>query len=367
MITTNRKPIGVIVKIGIIAPPWVPVPPVSYGGTELIVDMLARGLDFAGHEVVLFTTGDSTCPVPMKYLLENSEGMKMGDMLIEIGHSLAAYEQITDVDIIHDHTVIGPLCSTGQTDIPVVTTNHGPFQDNTMGFWKGVSNRDIPIISISNDQASHADDQINISKVIHHGIDSQRIPTGNGGGGYLACLGRMAKDKGIHIAASVARQAGKKLLIAAKMREPLEHEYFETMVKPLLGDGIEYLGELNTKDKFELLADAEGLLNPIQWAEPFGLVMIEALASGTPVIASPIGAAPEIVTNGLTGFLCNDESEMVEAISNLDQIDRAACRWEAENTFSMKRMVQDHIDFYQQVIFDHSKQDELNLTEEVSV
>jgi len=350
-------------KIGIVAPPWVPVPPVAYGGTELVIDLLARGLDLAGHEVVLFTTGDSTCPVPMKYLLENSEGMKMGDVVIELGHSLAAYEEMKDVDIIHDHTIVGPLASRGYANVPVVTTNHGPFQANTMEMWKGFSRRGIPIISISNDQAKDADKDVKVSKVIHHGIDATRIPEGEGEGDYLACLGRMAMDKGIHIAAQVAREAGVPLRIGAKMREPLEHEYFETMVKPLLGDGVEYLGELNTKDKFDLLGDAIGLLNPIQWSEPFGLVMIEALACGTPVITTPRGAAPEIIADGLTGFLCEDESEMISAIGNISSISRRACRWESETTFSMKRMVEDHIDFYSEVIEKNELSQAINLNQ----
>ncbi len=337
-------------RVGIIAPPWVPVPPIAYGGTELMLDMLARGLDQAGHQVVLFTTGDSTCPVPKKFLLENSEGMKMGTMLIEIGHGVAAYEQIGDVDIIHDHTNVGPLCSMNMVDVPVVTTNHGPFQWDTMDYWRGISARNIPIVAISKDQASHADRDIKVSSIIHHGIDASRIPQGNGDGEYLACLGRMASDKGIHTAVALAKKAGKKLLIGAKMREPLEREYFETMVKPHLNSDIEYLGELNTKEKFDLLCGAEALLNPIQWAEPFGLVMIEAMAAGTPVIASRIGAATEIVTHGLTGYLADNEPDFLEAIENVDQLNRRDCRFEVETTFSMQRMVKEHIAFYLQQI-----------------
>ena len=337
-------------RVAIIAPPWVPVPPTAYGGTELMIDVLARGLDMAGHEVVLFTTGDSTCNVPKKYLLENSEGMKIGDILIEMNHSLSAYEQIGDVDVVHDHTLIGPLAGQGRVNAPIVTTNHGPFQSNTMGFWKGCTDRNVPIISISNNQASMAGPGVDVSTVIHHGLDSSRIPEGTGEGNYLACLGRMAPDKGIHTAALVAKKVGMPLLIGAKMRENLEKEYFETQIRPLLGNGVEYLGELNTKEKYDLLCGATALLNPIQWPEPFGLVMIESLACGTPVIATPMGAAPEIVTDGLNGFLCRDELALIEAVLKAPELSRKACRWEVETTFSMQRMVNDHIHFYSQVI-----------------
>jgi len=307
-------------KIGIVAPPWVPVPPPAYGGTELAVDTLARGLLAAGHDVELFATGDSTCPVPRKHLLDVSEGMLIGTTTIEIRHVLAAYEALDDCDVIHDHTVIGPLLSRELSTTPVVTTNHGPFADDTMAMWREISNRDVPLISISRHQASTADPDINVSQVIHHGIDPTHFPIGPGDGQYLACLGRMSPTKGIHTAIKVAREADIPLLIGAKMREPLEHDYFAAEIKPLLGNGVEYLGELATNEKFELLCGAKALLNPIQWAEPFGLVMIEAMACGTPVISTPCGSVPEIVTPGVNGFVCSTDQEMVEAVSAIDSI-----------------------------------------------
>ena len=160
----------------------------------------------------------------------------------------------------------------------------------------------------------------------------------------------MVTQKGVHTAVEVARKAGMPLKIAAKMREPREIEYFEKHVKPYLTSDIEYLGELGPKDKFELLSGAKALLNPIRWHEPFGMVMIESMACGTPVIVFPQGAAPEIVTDGLTGFVVNNEDEMVGAVGKVDQINRRACKFEVETRFSMKRMVQDHVDFYEKAI-----------------
>ena len=337
-------------KVGIVAPPWVPIPPKAYGGTELAIDVLSRGLLAAGHEVVLFTTGDSTTTVPTHYLLEEAEGMKMGTTTIELRHVIAAYEALSDVDIIHDHTVLGPLVLAPTVDIPVVTTNHGPFQDDTMGLWQSVADRDVPIISISHNQASTADATIPIGRVIHHGLDPAHFPYSASSDGYVACLGRMAPEKGIHLACELAHQAGVPLRIGAKMREPDEYDYFETMVRPLLCGDVEYLGELGTAEKLDLLRYADSLLNPISWAEPFGLVMIEAMACGTPVISTPHGAVPEIVTQGQTGFVANDRSSLLAAIEAAPGLDRAACRARVETTFSMTTMVQNHVDFYQDVI-----------------
>lgn len=337
-------------KIGIVAPPWVPVPPPAYGGTELAIDTQARGLLAAGHDVELFTTGESSCPVPKKSLLLKSEGMLIGNTTIEMRHVLSAYEAINDVDIIHDHTVIGPALSPDLTDIPVVTTNHGPFADDTMAIWKEISRRDVPLICISRHQASTASPSVTVNQVIHHGIDLERFPTGAGEGRYVACLGRMAAAKGIHTAIKVAKEAEVPLLIGAKMREPNEQQYFDAEIRPLLGDGVEYLGELQTEEKFELLCGASALLNPIQWAEPFGLVMIEAMACGTPVISTPCGSVPEIVKPGRTGFICSSREEMVEAVHQSATLDREQCRSDVQENFSMERMVRDHISFYETVI-----------------
>lgn len=331
-------------RIGLIAPPWLPVPPPCYGGTEEVVDTLARGLQKAGHEVQLFTTGDAGCQVPKAYAYPEAERERLGATIPELYHTLYAYQALEDCDIIHDHTVAG-LFVAGLVDLPpVVTTSHGPFTKELQEIYRAIQDR-VAIVAISHDQASQAG-KVHVARVIHHGLDPQVYAPGTGRGGYLLFLGRMNPDKGVHLAARVARAAGRRLVIAAKMQEPLEHRYFEEKVKPLLGDQIIYLGEADRPTKKQLLADAEALINPIQWPEPFGLVMIEALASGTPVIAFPQGAAPEIIDSGDTGFLCHDEYEMVGAVERLEEIDRKACRDSFEERFTAQRMVQDHLDLY---------------------
>ncbi len=335
-------------RIAVIAPPWAPVPPAAYGGIEVVVDRLAVGFEKAGHEVLLYATGDSTCPVPRQWVLAEAERDRMGFAVPELRHVMHAYEAVQGFDIVHDHTVVGPLYAERYPDLPVVTTIHGPFDDELCDIYERIGRR-VPIIAISHAQGRSAPN-IPIAAVIHHGLDVEDFPFGSGEGGYCVFLGRMHPDKGAHRASDVAFKAGLPLIMAAKMREPWEHAYHEANVQPYLNENIRYVGEVGPEQKTELLANARCLLMPIRWNEPFGMVMIEALACGTPVLAFPEGAAPEIVEDGRTGFLCKDEDEMVEAIKRLDEIDRAECRAAVERSFSTERMVADHVELFERII-----------------
>jgi glycosyltransferase involved in cell wall biosynthesis len=335
-------------RIAIIAPPWLPVPPPAYGGTEAVLDSLARGLSDAGHDVLLYATGDSTCPVPKKWTFAQAPGIAVGGVPIELRQVIDAYDAARgDFDVVHDHTITGPFVAQGYPDLPVVTTNHGPFDEGLTAIYRAMADR-VPIIAISHHQASTAAD-IPIAAVIHHGIDIARFPFGSGDGGYAAFLGRMNPDKGVDTAIRVARKTGIPLRIAAKMREQAERDYFRNRVKPLLGDDIEYIGEVGGGDKLEFLARARCLLNPINWPEPFGMVMIEALACGTPVVTRPCGAAPEIVEDGVTGFVRTEEDGLATAVVRAAELDRSACRQSVEDRFSTRRLAQDHIDLYTRV------------------
>lgn len=336
-------------RIGLIAPPWVPVPPPAYGGTEVVVDNLARGLRRLGHEVRLFTVGASTCPVSRGHLYPDAV-QPMGEGCREVAHTLAAYEDLHDVDIIHDHTLLGPLLAAraGLSGPPVVVTAHGPFNLEARRIFTAVADR-VSIVAISHAQARSAA-PIPISAVIHHGIDLDVYQPGPGGGGFLLFIGRMAPEKGVHRAVHIARRAGVPIKIVTKMRERSERAYFEQAVAPLLGPDDEPPAERSLPERLQLLRFADGLLDPIRWPEPFGLVMAEALAAGVPVLAHPHGAAPEIVEPGRTGFLPVDEDGMVAAVSRLAEIDRLACRAVAEQRFSLQRMAADHIRLYERVL-----------------
>lgn len=353
--------------VGLVAPPWTPVPPPLYGGIELVVDELARGIQAAGHEVTLFTTGDSTCPVPRRWALAHAEGTRIGMAVPELRHVLAAEAALDRCDLVHDHTLAGPLLAAARASgfalasqgaagtasatalrPPVVTTVHGPLDRDLVPLYEAMGDH-VPIVCIS--EAQHrAAPHVPVARVIHHGIDASLFPVGDGcgdaDGPYCLFLGRMAADKGAHRAVAAARAAGMRLLMAAKMREPREIRYFTEQVEPMLGPDAVYLGEVPHERKLELLGGATALLFPIRWNEPFGLVMLEAMACGTPVLAFPEGAAPEVVDPGRTGFLCDDEQQMGEALARIDEIDRADCRRAVEGYFSTARMVADHLELF---------------------
>ena len=223
-------------RIGLIAPPWVPVPPPAYGGTEVVIDNLARGLQELGHDVRLFTVGESQCPVPTDFLYPNAIA-PIGVTVPETAHVLAAYESLADMDVIHDHTFLGPLISglRGMRRPPVVHTNHGPFNGETQPVLAAIAQH-ATIVAISHSQARQAQEYggAQVADVIHHGIDLDLYKPGPGGGGYLMFIGRMSPDKGVHHAVRVAKKAGKQLVLSTKMREDKEIDYFEAEVRPLL-------------------------------------------------------------------------------------------------------------------------------------
>jgi glycosyltransferase involved in cell wall biosynthesis len=333
--------------IAIIAPPWVPVPAPAYGGTEVVLDTLARGLKAAGHEVLLVCHPDSQCPVLRTSVIPAEDTLRMGRASIELEHAIGAYELVRGADVVHDHTLAGPLYSDRFPNLPVVATNHALFSRTMNAIYGAVVPR-VGLVAISQSHASST--HLPVDAVVYHGIEVDSFPEGAGDGGYVAVLGRMAADKGIHRAIAVARSAGMRLKIAAKMREPHERVYFEEFVQPHLGDDVIYLGEVDADGKRELLASATALLNPIGWREPFGMVMLESLACGTPVVGCPQGAAPEIVEHGVTGFLGDTDAELLAGLLSLNQIDRATCRKQARDRFSVEKMVAGYIQVFEQRI-----------------
>jgi glycosyltransferase involved in cell wall biosynthesis len=334
-------------RIGIIAPPWIPIPPTAYGGIESFIDTLACALDAAGHDVLLAASGDSTCPVPRLPGFEPSDPAMMGVTAHELRHLLRAFDGLRDVDVIVDNTLAGPVLARAATDVPVVTVAHGPLIPLEQELYlAGLP--DVAFVAISRNQASHAD-PVPITRVIPHGIRVEDVPVGPGG--EAACfLGRMHPSKGVPEAIEAAAIAGVPLRIAAKMQEPAEEEYFDEVVRPLLGTNAEYIGELDTDEKYELMGNSRVLLNPIQWDEPFGLVMIEAMATGTPVVATPRGSVGEIVEEGRTGFIRSSAEDLAEAVLRSSELDRSVCREAAETRFSSRRMANDYVALFEDLL-----------------
>jgi glycosyltransferase involved in cell wall biosynthesis len=310
--------------------------------------VLARGLADQGHEVVLFAASDSSCPVEVRSAMGPAPGVDVGGSAVEIHHAVSAYQSLRDVDVIHDHTAIGPLVAFAQRRHEVVTTNHNPFSP-PYGSGFALVAESVPVVAISHHQASTACG-IPIAAIIHHGLDPQSFPVGKGMGGSLVFLGRMSPSKGPHRAIAVARAVGMPIVLAGKQHTDAEREFFESKIRPELGGDVTFVGELGPIDKMALLGDAVALINPISWDEPFGMVMVEALACGTPVLAFGRGAAPEIVDSGVTGFLADDEAGLIEAAKHLDELDRGACRAAVEGHFSADRMVRDYVALFERVV-----------------
>ncbi len=325
--------------ICIIAPPWLPVPAPAYGGTEAVLDQLARGLRRAGHQVLLVGHPDSTCAVDRASVIDAGDAEPMGRGVIELEHVIGAYDLARDADVVHDHTMAGPVYARSVPGLPVVTTNHGPFDRTISAVYRAVVPR-VALVAISESQARTTD--LPLAGVVHHGVDVDEFPDGTGDGGYAVFLGRMAPEKGPHRAIEAARLAGVPLYLAAKMRDPDEIAYFDAHVRPHLGPDVEYLGELDWAAKTRLLAGARALLNPITWNEPFGMVMLESLACGTPVLGFPAGAAPEIVEHGRSGYLVDTVPDLAAALGRVDSLDRADCRDRAR-WFSVERMVNGYL------------------------
>ncbi|MDQ0729582.1 glycosyltransferase family 4 protein [Arthrobacter sp. B1I2] len=334
-------------RIGLVTGPWIPVPPATYGGTERVVDTLARGFAAAGHEVLLAAPSDSSCPVQLVPGMRPTDYEGLGSTLAELSHVVRAYEGLQDVDIIHDHTLAGPLYLHRPGGVPLATTIHGPIHGQAADIYRAVA-RNGAVIAISRDQALSAPD-VPVTRVIHHGMDLSAVPVGTGKGGYLCFVGRSCPDKGLLEAITIARQAGLHLRIAVKMREPEEVRYFREVIEPLLGPNEDFMGEVDDVEKYRLMGEAMAFLNPIQWSEPFGLVMIEALATGTPVVGTSIGSAPEIIDHGRTGFLGKTD-ELADLVPAAAALDRAVCRKDVEERFSAERMVAEHLELYGQLV-----------------
>lgn len=334
-------------RIGLIGGPWIPVPPPAYGGTERVVDNLARGFAAAGHDVVLAVPSDSGCPLPRVPGMRASMAVEPDWAVSELSHVIRAYEGLGDMDLIHDHTVVGPLYGRRPASVPVATTIHGALTAPAADVYREIG-RNTSIIGISHDQVRHCPD-VPVTRIIHHGLDLSTVPQGTGQGGYLCFVGRMSPDKGVMEAIAIARKAGIPLRIAAKMRELGEVRYYREVVAPQLGPNEEFMGEIGDAEKYKLMGEAVAFLNPIQWAEPFGLVMIESLATGTPVVGTPVGSAPEVVEHGTTGYLASLQ-ELPALVPQAAALSRDACRASVEQRFSAGRMVADHLDLFAHIL-----------------
>ena len=346
-------------RIAQVAPLVESVPPRKYGGTERVIATLTAELVRMGHDVTLYASGDSRTEARLIPLVERAlwkSDAPRNETLLHLAELGRVVRDARRYDVVHSHLDAMAFSFGRQSPTPFVHTLHGRLDlPELQPFFQQFD--DVPVVSISDSQRRpipHA----NWMGRVYNGVDTARLPFGAGRGGYLAFVGRISPEKGLVEAIDVALKIGMPLKIAARLPldeidnpwVALDWAYYRDEVKPRLASSlIEFVGEVDDVEKGELLQDAAGLLFPINWPEPFGLVMVEALACGTPIIARSMGSTPEVIRHGETGFLCSTVEEMVDACRQLESIDRAACRQDAEERFSAHAMARGYLDVYQRV------------------
>lgn len=338
-------------RIAQVAPLWESVPPVLYGGTERIVSFITEELVRRGHDVTLFASGDSTTKARLVSICP--EALRLSKVVTNYDAPLItllelAFNSVGEFDLIHSHLEFLPFPLIKRSRVPILTTLHARLDlpELIPVFGKFT---DLPLVSVSHAQRDPIP-WANWQKTIHHGLPADLYQAHAEVGKYLVFLGRVAPEKGLDQAIAIAKQVEMPLRIGAKI-DPTNLDYYRTVIEPLLDHPlIEFVGEVTDLEKDDFLGDAYALLAPYDWPEPFGLVFIEALACGTPVIAYRRGAVPEIIDHGVTGFVCETMDEMVRSVGHVALLNRAACRQAFDRRFTVQRMVQEYIDVYEQLL-----------------
>jgi glycosyltransferase involved in cell wall biosynthesis len=337
-------------RIALVAPPWFHVPPSGYGGIESLVADLADGLVARGHEVTLVAAGRrGTSAQRFVPTYAEPPSHRLGDPMPEAIQAARAAAVLADldVDLVHDHTLAGPLLARHRR-VPTVLTAHGPVAGEP-GDYLAALGATVEVVAISQAQ-QRARPEINWISTVHNAIDVASFPVGRGDGRYVLFIGRFNPDKGVHLAIDAARAAGRRIVVAGKLNEAAERAYFDAEIRPRLGPGVDYVGEADAVTKRELYAGAEALLFPACWEEPFGLVMIEAMACGTPVVALRRGSVPEVVDHGRSGIVVDTPAQLAGAIDEAAALDRARCRAHAELHFDIPVMVAGYEAAYRTVV-----------------
>jgi glycosyltransferase involved in cell wall biosynthesis len=341
-------------RIAQLAPTYESVPPTTYGGTELVVHLLTEELVRRGHDVTLYAAGNSSTSGTLRSVIprhirygDANNGLRHAEYL-QLANAQACFLDAADgaFDLVHNHAGIEGLVLAATSRTPVLTTNHNPFVRETQSIWDA-----YPWAHNSLSRASAATFPTRGALApIHHGIAVESFTFSDRPEGYLLFLGRFMPGKGAARAIEAAQRAGRRLILAGKV-DPADAAHFAAEIAPSIdGERIRYVGEADTETKQRLLAGADALLFPIEWDEPFGLVMIEALASGTPVIGFRRASVPEVIEDGVTGFVVDNVESMADCVRRLDEIERATCRAVAERRFAHSRMVDDYEQCYGSVI-----------------
>jgi glycosyltransferase involved in cell wall biosynthesis len=340
------------VRIAQVAPLAEAVPPKLYGGTERVISWLTEALVGLGHDVTLFASGDSKTSAKLEAMCPNA--LRLGGIVRDpIAPHMNMLEHVRrcadDFDVIHFHLDYYPFSLFSRHHVPFVTTLHGRLDlPELLPIFATFS--EIPLVSVSNSQRRPVPD-VGWVRTIHHGLPAELLTPQIAKPSYLAFLGRASPEKGLDRAIRIAARAELPLKIAAKV-DPADRIYFNDQIRPLLSLGeVQFIGEISDQEKPGFLSGAYGLLAPVDWPEPFGLVMIEAMACGTPVIAFNRGSIPEIIENGLTGFIVEDEISAVSAVAQIPRLSRARIRGRFEERFTADRMAEQYLSVYSQLAF----------------
>ncbi|MGC4897507.1 glycosyltransferase family 4 protein [Micromonospora sp. DT31] len=345
----EHVPVGPL-RIAMVVPPWLPVPPPGYGGLEAVVAGLVDALVARGHAVTLFGAGDGHGTAAEFVSTGGLQFDRMGEALPELAH-LAHVERLVDpadFDLVHDHTTIGPMVA-GRRRLPTVATVHG----NPVGEY-GTALRtvdpDVGLIAISHAQR-RANPGLPWVATVHNAMPLEDFPRKRvPGAGPVLWLARFSPDKGPEVAIAACRRAGLPLTLAGKCSEAAEHRYLDEVVRPLLGADVTLVVNADRETVLRLLLDARCLVMPVQWAEPFGMVMVEAMATGTPVVALRRGSVPELVRSGITGFVCDHADELAAALRAAVGLDPADCVAHVARRFSVQRLAADHEAVYRALL-----------------
>jgi len=330
-----------------IAPLTEAIPPKLYGGTERVVSWLTEELIALGHEVTLFASGDSVTAARLDAVWPRAlrlDGSVRDPNALHMLMLERVYQRAADFDFLHFHLDYYPFSLFSRQPTPFVTTLHGRLDlpEHQPVFDAFAT---VPTVSISNSQRRPLP-QANWVRTVHHGLPERLLVPKPVKPSYFAFLGRIAPEKGVDRAIRIAQHCGVKLKIAAKV-DNADREYFDEQIEPMMKlSGVEYIGEINDRDKSEFLSGAIALLVPIDWPEPFGLVMIEAMACGTPVIAFSRGSVPEVIDDGVTGFIVEDINGAIGAVDRLGHLSREKIRQRFEERFTARRMAQDYLSVY---------------------
>jgi len=338
-------------RVALLAPPWIAVPPPGYGGIEQVIALLAAELTKRGNEVTLFAAPGTRSRAEVLSPLEEPHPDEIQMSIYEADHVASTFASMDEADepfdVLHDNCGFTAFAFADRIDTPLVHTLHGPFTDETCAFYARHAHK-AKTVALSRYQAEQAPRELDVVAVIGNPIVVGDFPFGEEKDDYVLWIGRMNPDKGPNRAIAAAREADVRLVLAGPV-QPGNEEFFAKEVEPHIdGDRVEYIGEVG-EEKAGLYVAARALLMPIRWPEPFGLVMTEAMACGTPVIAFPEGSASEIVLDGETGFVVEDEHAMAEAIGRLDEIDPGRCRESAKERFDVAAVAEAYEKAYEAV------------------